>query len=316
MKKRDMAVTFVKTEPAGRTVDIVSAAIDGSSVDIAIALGGDGTFAEVAKGILAASRDICMGMLPSGTANDQGKSFGVSAARSGLDENLTIIEEEHITQLDVGRIKRFEQGEPIDEDLFFDSAGWGLQAEILAKRNRDRQKVSKIPLVRDLYRDQAVYAGAALNRYLRSFVEPTKFEARIEADGETYHFTGLTDLIVSATAIYGGAWVLDRDTEPDDGRFELIPFVGRRDLFSKAIRDLSAIPIWQEDLDSLGLKHSQGFKASSFDIVLSRREAKNIAAQMDGEEWRAGHHYRVDVLANRLPLITPRDFVPPWKSRV
>jgi hypothetical protein len=31
-----------------------------------------------------------MGMLPSGTANDQGKSFGISSAESALDENIIL----------------------------------------------------------------------------------------------------------------------------------------------------------------------------------------------------------------------------------
>ena len=36
-------------------------------------------FAEVAKGILASGRPVRLGMLPTGTANDQGKSFGLES---------------------------------------------------------------------------------------------------------------------------------------------------------------------------------------------------------------------------------------------
>ena len=64
---------FVATAPAGGTVGLVAAALAADpALDVAVYMGGDGTFAEVAKAILASGRaaEVRLGMLPTGTAND------------------------------------------------------------------------------------------------------------------------------------------------------------------------------------------------------------------------------------------------------
>ena len=314
MHARGWAARFVSTEPDRRTVGVVRDALSEGGLDVVVYLGGDGTFGEVAEGLLAADTGCALGMLPSGTANDQGKSFGISSDEAALDRNLDVIEAGFVQLIDVGRVERLDpSGAVTSEALFFDSVGWGFQSDVLRVRNRDRLRVAKVPLLRDLYRDQAVYAGAALNRYLSSWTRPTKFSATVVADGQTVVYEKLTDLVISATAIYGGEWVLERLSEPDDGLFELVPFQGRRELFSKAIRDLRHLPVWQEHLDALGVTHSRGLAAATFDLRFHRKDGRPIAAQLDGEEWSGGFHYRVSVIPRALPLVVDEHWVPPWQ---
>jgi diacylglycerol kinase family enzyme len=317
MRSRGWWAAFLPTEPAGGTVSSLRDRLDRERFDAVVYLGGDGTFAEVAKGDLASQRPIPMGMLPSGTANDQGKSFGVSADEAALEENLETIAAGHLTRLDVGRICRLDDhNQVMDTDLFFDSAGFGMNPEILAWRNRDREVVSRVPLLRELYRDQAVYAGAALKQYLASFAEPTKFDAEVLCDGEVaYAYGGLTDLVIQATPIYGGEWVLAPEGEPDDGRFEVVPVQGRRDWVSRIIRDLAVLPLGQHHLERIGVTHCEGFSGSRFEIRLSRPRRQLICSQIDGEQWLLGDRFRIEVLAGLLPLITPADWSPPWKGK-
>jgi hypothetical protein len=188
-----------------------------------------------------------------------------------------------------------------------------MQPDILATRNQDREVIEQIPLVRDVFRDQAVYVGAALDRFLSSFLEPTKFDAEIDSDEGRFRYQGLTDLLLKNTAIYAGAWVLDRRGAPDDGKLDLVPMVGRREFASHALRDLAELPMWQPELDLIGVTHSVGFSASSFDLRLTRPGREQVRSQIDGEEWAPGSHFRVRVLANRLPLVVRADFVPPWR---
>src|SRR5262249_24227618 len=96
---------FVATEPEGRTIDRVREAINGGA-RVVIYMGGDGTFAEVAKGIFASQHaaDVAMGMLPTGTANDQGKSFGLSAGAGALERNVSVIAAGETVGCDVGRL--------------------------------------------------------------------------------------------------------------------------------------------------------------------------------------------------------------------
>jgi len=119
---------FVATLPDAGTIGLVRRAIDEDGARRVIYLGGDGTFAEVAKGILAAenARDVAMGMLPTGTANDQGKSFGLRSGPAGLADNVATIAAGMTVDIDVGRIESLDEGEKtVHSDLFFDSASIG-----------------------------------------------------------------------------------------------------------------------------------------------------------------------------------------------
>lgn len=314
LKQRGVRAELLASEPQGRTVALVKNAVERKKPRVVVYLGGDGTFNEVARGILAASEPVPLGMLPMGTANDQGRSLGVRPGADAIEDNLEIILAGHVTDLDAGHAEALDAyGRKVSEALFFDSIGWGVSPEILARRNKDRSDVQQIPFLREVYRDQAVYAGALLERFVASFIEPTKFAAQIVCDGRTIEYSGLTDVIISATAIYAGEWVLDRFSEPDDGLFELVPMQGRRDWASKALRDLAILPLFQEDLDVIGVTHSDGVRGARFELTFLHEGDRAISSQLDGEEWIPGNRYRVSVLKNALPVITPEKFVPPWR---
>jgi diacylglycerol kinase family enzyme len=304
---------LMHTLPDGRTVHAVTERLDDDDgIDVVVYLGGDGTFHEVATGVLAAKRLRPLGMQPAGTANDQGLSFGIK--RGDIVRNVNVIAEGYQTQLDVGRVERLNIDGQVDkQSYFFDSCGWGLNPDILALRNRQRRRVAKVPLLREIYRDKAIYIASSMGKLLESYVAPIKFACDIQVDGVRHELTGLTDIIISGTPIYAGHWVLDRHAEPDDGKFELATMQGRRDWASKTLRDLAASPIWQEQLDHLGLSHSENYAASTFELDFYRPEKGEVSAQVDGEEWGHGDRYRVEVLPGRLPLITPEEFEPPWK---
>ena len=315
MQARGWTARAMHTLPDGATAEALSAALDADpAIGVVVYLGGDGTFAEVAKGILGASQRRPLGMLPSGTANDQGKSFGISSREDRLDWNLDVIEAGFTTLLDVGKVGRIGADGRVDAlDHVFHSVGWGLQSAILEQRNKDRSAVEKVPLLRQLYRDQLVYAGAAVAKLAETYVEPVKFDAYVTADGRRHVLRGLTDLVINATPVYGGMWVPDRLAEPDDGKFELVPIHGRREWISKAVRDLANVPVWEEQLETFGVRHLDGFSASEFDVELVR--VSDVSTQIDGEEWVSGQHFKVSVLRRELQVITPAEWDPPWRPR-
>ena len=314
LRERGCDARLLPTEPGGRTVGLVTRAVEEEEPDVVVCMGGDGTFNEVGRGLLAASRSVPLGMLPMGTANDQGRSLGVRPGPRAIEKNLGIILAGHLVELDVGRCEVLdEEGRTTEEMLFFDCVGWGMQPEILGQRNRERARVAKVPVLRKIYRDQAVYIKTALGKVARSFIEPTKFSAEVTSDGEMRRWDGLTDLVISNTPVYAGDWISDRYAESDDGKLELVPMQGRRDWASKIVRDARVLPLFQEDLDRLGLKHAESYAASNFLIQLTRPARDGIASQIDGEEWVVGTRFRVTVLTQHLPVITPADFVPPWR---
>jgi diacylglycerol kinase family enzyme len=302
---------FLATAPAGATVPLVAAALrDDPALDTAVYMGGDGTFAEVAKAILASGRaaDVRLGMLPTGTANDQGKSFGLEAGDADLPRNVRVLGEGHGARLDAGRLRALDAaGKPVHDDWFFDSAGWGISPRTLALRNEDRKAIAAIPLVRDVWRDQLVYAGALLRTFLGSYVDDGKFDVRVIADGVEQRWTGLTDLVVKGTRIYGGLWVFDPEARPDDGRFEVVPFVGKRDWVGKAIVHLDGSGAAAEALASVGVRHSANLSASSIELDFEEQPGQPLHAQLDGEEFPATTRVRIEVQPRALRLIVPAE---------
>ena len=122
---------FLPSEPDGGTVDVVRRALRDGGYGHVIAMGGDGTFREVAAGLLESGRteEVAMAMLPTGTANDQGRSFGLSALEEDLEDNAAVIAEGRETRLDAGHIAALGDGGTVARDTwFFDSAAWGMSA--------------------------------------------------------------------------------------------------------------------------------------------------------------------------------------------
>ena len=307
-----LAHRFLATAPGGATVGLVADALRGDhALDTAVYMGGDGTFAEVAKGILQSgrAREVALGMLPTGTANDQGKSFGLDAGEADLPRNVRVIAERHEARLDAGHLLALDAGGAVvRDDWFFDSAGWGISPRVLSLRNEDRKLIGGIPLVRDVWRDQLVYAGALLRTFLGSYVDDGKFDVRVTVDGVVHEWRGLTDLIVKGTRIYGGLWVFDPAARPDDGRFEVVPFVGKRDWIGKAIVHLDGSGTTAEALAAVGVRHSDNLSASSIALEFEEQPGQPLSAQIDGEEFPATTQVRIDVLARALRLVVPVEF--------
>jgi len=303
---------FLATEPAGATVGLVARALGERAYRAAIYMGGDGTFAEVAKGILAAGRagEVRLGMLPTGTANDQGKSFNLSSDEEALADNVAVIARGLTCKLDVGRLEALDgDGRVVHTERFFDSAGWGISPRVLAVRNEDRKAIEKVPLLRALWRDQLVYAGALFRTFLASYVDDDKFDAELEIDGKMYLWPALTDLVVKGTRVYGGAWIFDDQARPDDGRFEVVPFAGKRDWISKAIVHLDGNPLGSQTLATVGVRHSESVSGARIELRL-RPHAGGLLlkAQIDGEELPAPERARITVEPRALTLIVPEEF--------
>jgi len=305
-----IAHDFAATLPDSGTIGLVRRAIDEGGARRIIYLGGDGTFADVAKGVLAAdhARDVAMGMLPTGTANDQGKSFGLGAGPGALAANVAVIAAGMTIEIDVGRIEKLDEAEQtVRSDLFFDSASVGWGAAVLRTRNEDRDAVARIPVVRQIYSDYLVYAKAMVQHLLGQALPGRRFDMEVVIDGETHRYQSLMDVIFKNTHVFGGEWVLSPDAEADDGQFEMVPVAGVKDFTSKLLATLRHSPIDEDDLRKLGIEHSTPVRGSSFDVTLLQPGAPEpLPAQIDGEEFPPVDRFRISVLARVLRLIVPR----------
>ena len=310
LDRAGVAHTLLATLPHGATVGAVTDACAKGSWRCVIAMGGDGTFSEVARGLHASGRggEIPLGMLPTGTANDQGRSFGLSSDEDALPRNVAVIASGHETRLDAGRLRALDDdGALRHEALFFDSAGWGFSPRTLAVRNEDRRVIDEVPLLRELWRDQLVYAGAMVRTFLEGYVEDDRFDAALDLDGRALAWTRLTDLIVKGTRVYGGLWVLDPTSEHDDGRFEVVPMTGRRDWLSKAVVKLDGSGGIEDALRAIGVSHSAEARGARMTFRFRTAPgALPMHAQIDGEEFPATARAEATVLRQALRLVVPR----------
>lgn len=161
-------------------------------------------------------------------------------------------------------------------------------------------------MLRHLYRDHLVYAGALVKRLAEAATPFPRFDLEAVIDGETHRYESIIDVIMKNTHIYGGEWVLAPDGAADDGKIEMLPVAGVRDFTSKLITTWRHSPFNEADLEKIGLEHSRPISGSRFDLtILEPGAAEPPYSQIDGEEFAPGERFRVEVLPRVLRLIVP-----------
>ncbi len=302
----------IATQPHRRTVELVRHSIDQGETRCAIAMGGDGTLSEVVSGILTSrhASTVTMGILPSGTANNQGKSFGMNAGVTALAENVRTIAEGRTLSVDVGRLQQLgERDEAIATEWFFDSMGVGWGAQIVALANLEKARVSTIPLLKDFYRDQWLYIGATIRQAIASLSEDTTFDLQVEIDGTSYFYPHVIDAIIKNTLIYAGDWIPAPDSLPDDGYFELIPIASPWEFICKAIATFRYSPFTEDHFRAVGIPLSRPRRGSSFIFSIARHGYQSApVGQIDGEEYEIAPRFRIDVCKQVLRFIVPPSY--------
>ncbi|MBT4188737.1 MAG: acylglycerol kinase family protein, partial [Gemmatimonadales bacterium] len=95
-------VTFATTTRPGEERELTDRAA-GEGFDVVVAVGGDGTWSNVADRLLNHDRtDVVLGMLPNGTGNDFGRSLGFDPMNAA--EAVNSLASGNWRRVDVGRI--------------------------------------------------------------------------------------------------------------------------------------------------------------------------------------------------------------------
>jgi diacylglycerol kinase (ATP) len=179
-------------------------------VDVLIAVGGDGTFNEVANGIVSSGRTIPLGLVPSGAGSDLVRTTGTpSELDAAFDRALNGTRR----AIDIGRAT-FADG---SSRVFLNLAGLGIDAEIAERAEAARLPGSTLPYLWGL--------GGALFKY-------DKLHVAVEADGQRITGSAISVLIANAKYAAGGMFIapmakiddglLDVAIIGDFGKFELI----------------------------------------------------------------------------------------------
>ena len=197
-------VTYSSTTRPGEERDIAEQAL-AEGYDVIVAVGGDGTWSNVADRLVASGRDdVALGILPSGTGNDFGRNFGHSL--KDPRGAVRVLAEGHIRRIDVGRVDTLSASEH-QPDLwerrhFLNLVGFGFDIAVIDAAKRAL-----------FLRGEALYKFTALQQLFRFpgvhvRVESPGYEAR-----ELHHLM----LTISNGRYFGGGFPIAPDARVDDG---------------------------------------------------------------------------------------------------
>ncbi|HET7566016.1 MAG TPA: diacylglycerol kinase family protein [Gemmatimonadaceae bacterium] len=206
----DIRVTAAKGDErrvARRAID------DGCSTIIAV--GGDGTWSNVANAILESGADVRLGLLAMGTGNDFAKTVGAPARDLQATARLAV--EGHDLRVDVGRI---------EDHYFLNVAGFGFDIAVL----EDIERITWL-------RGDALYMYSALRQLFGYPGIEIDIRSERHSRGASPHLM----LIVANARNFGGSFRIAPDASLTDGRLDAISIgnatpMRRLSLFGAATR--------------------------------------------------------------------------------
>ncbi|MCL6471624.1 MAG: diacylglycerol kinase family lipid kinase [Firmicutes bacterium] len=181
------------TAQLGHGIDIAHRAYQ-DGYRLVVAVGGDGTIAEVANGI--AGTGTIMGVIPGGTANDFVKETGLPLnLRSAVDVIIR------------GKTRRIDLGKTDTGRYFLNVAGIGFDAAV----------IENLDLRLKYWLKDTAYVVAAIKTLM--FYKPPLL--KIKADGNQYEGSFA---VIGNTRYYGGIFKVTPKAATDDGYLDLCIF--------------------------------------------------------------------------------------------
>lgn len=184
-------------DPAVGVASAARAAAD-AGVERVVAIGGDGTVAEVAAGLLAAGRPAELAILPQGTANVLALNLGLPRL---LDDAIAVALDGRSVPLDCGRV---------NGEVFLLSVGVGLHAEMVARADRESKQRWGV----------AAYGLAGWRANLSSV--PVRY--RIDCDGGTEELEGTMVQVMNCGAVLRREWEFAPGISPMDGILDVLVY--------------------------------------------------------------------------------------------
>lgn len=192
-----VGITDVRvTTRAGEEQDLAHQAAS-QGIETIVALGGDGTWGNVARGIVASGRDARLVMVEAGTGNDFPHSLGLRAR-----------DEQVMARVAVGGASvRVDMG-TVNGVPFLNDWGTGLPAQVGMAKEQIRYLSGPL-----------VYVAAAVP-LISSY---RAVRARLSfGDGEAAHESEFLAIVISNGPRYGGGFQVSPGASPTDGMLDLL----------------------------------------------------------------------------------------------
>lgn len=271
LKKYGIDFEMAKTQYPEHAIFLAEEAVKNGFDKIAT-IGGDGTFYEVANGILRSglSKNISFVSIPSGGGNDFAHNFGIS---DNYEKSLMLLKTGEPKFIDVGKI----------EDIFFINAfGIGLDARV-ARLSRKVKFLNGVPR----YMVATIKAIAELKKY------------RCEIISDDIHLDEIFLMIsIGNTKFAGGGYMLTPNALADDGLFDI-------SIVKNASR-LRILKILPKTFSGEHIKEKEviTFRSNKIQIVSD----KDLPIYTDGElpELKNKKNITVELLKNQLKILVEK----------
>jgi diacylglycerol kinase (ATP) len=213
-----VTIEHALTSQAGEEGALAERAIHGGFRKI-VAVGGDGTWSNVANGVLRSGQPAALGLVPGGTGCDLAKSLGIPP--KDIAACAAIVHDGRVRAIDVGRI---------EGKYFLNCAGFGYDIAVIEESWRVKW------LSGDL-----LYLYCALTQ-LGSY---RGLPVEVEADGVSQGRRELLMLILANGRIFGGGFKIAPRADLADGRLDANSFgntglAGRLALLVRLLRGTHA----------------------------------------------------------------------------
>ena len=198
---------FVFTEGSLDAIELVKKAIADGERNF-IAVGGDGTFNEVANGIFSQAEvnqeEFTLAAIPVGTGNDWGRMFSIPA---DYKQAIEIINKGQTFVQDVG-IAEYQQGGSRQKRYFVNVAGIGFDALVAHKTNKQKESGKKAS------------AFSYFANLLTSLFEYKPKQIQLDINGKSWDFNTFS-LTVGICRFNGGGMMQSPLAIPDDGLLDV-----------------------------------------------------------------------------------------------
>ena len=191
-----LGVTYAIRDPA-RLPETVRAIVDDSSrYRFLILGGGDGSVSSVVD--FLANRDVTLGLLPLGTANDFARTLEIPL---DIDQACQTIANGRVVDVDLGLVR---------DNYYVNVASTGLSVKVTQALTPRLKRIGAL-----------AYPTAAI----RAFFQHEPFSARLtfpDGDLETVEYGRLLHLAVGNGRFYGGGMILAPEASIDDRRLDVL----------------------------------------------------------------------------------------------
>lgn len=264
MKSREQNFKIISTKSPKEATQIAYE----SKINKIIAVGGDGTVTEVAKGIIKRGYGV-LGIIAGGTGNDLIKSIGLS---KDLKESIETIINSNTIELDICLVNGYK---------FLNIGSVGLDAEVTERAHSVKK-----------------YIDGKLSYIAGVFLTLLKFKKKnvtIEIDGEKFK----RNLVLFATGngkYYGGGLKMIPNSNINDGY-----------LHSTLVKDISNFriaTIFPEIFRGTHIRHTkyvETFKSKTVKIT----SEEDLYINVDGELFPAGKQIDFSIVEEKFQVLAP-----------